>query len=274
MKFLKPQSFVWLFLCLILIPNVHLRSEVLPPTSQPSAARVIHVVVALCDNRYQGIVPVPANLGNGDDLENNLYWGAAYGVKSFFKKSPDWVLLSQTTTSASFLLERLLFKHKKENVFLIADAYRGQEIQKAVSVFLMFSAGQHPSSISTVLDGKSITISGGGHADLVVYVGHDGLMDFTLSDLPKKSTDKKKQAIILACLSKTFFNTPLRETGAHPLLWTNGLMAPEAYVLKAAIDGWLKNEDGEKIRKRASTAYHVYQKCGLKAAMNLFATGW
>ena len=28
--------------------------------------RVIHVLVALCDNENQGIVPVPASLGNGE----------------------------------------------------------------------------------------------------------------------------------------------------------------------------------------------------------------
>ena len=50
--------------------------------------------------------------------------------------------------------------------------------------------------------------------------------------------------------------------------------APEAYTLKAAVDGWILNEDGEKIRRRAAEAYHKYQKCGLKGALNLFATGW
>lgn len=48
--------------------------------------KVVHVVVALCDNKYQGIVPVPAMIGNGQDPSNNLYWGAAYGVKTFMKK--------------------------------------------------------------------------------------------------------------------------------------------------------------------------------------------
>lgn len=44
-------------------------------------ARIVHVFVALADNKNQGIVPVAAKLGNGEDAEYNLYWGAAYGVK-------------------------------------------------------------------------------------------------------------------------------------------------------------------------------------------------
>ncbi len=51
-------------------------------------------------------------------------------------------------------------------------------------------------------------------------------------------------------------------------------MAPEAYVLKAALDGWLVRESGEQIRKRAATAYNQYQRCGPNAALRLFASGW
>ena len=49
---------------------------------QRGAPVVVHVVVALCDNEHQGIVPVPATLGNGQDPRNNLYWGALYGVRT------------------------------------------------------------------------------------------------------------------------------------------------------------------------------------------------
>jgi hypothetical protein len=51
-------------------------------------------------------------------------------------------------------------------------------------------------------------------------------------------------------------------------------MAPEAYVLSAAIDGWANKESDEAVRARAAAAYHKYQNCGLKAANRLFVTGW
>ena len=34
----------------------------------------ISVIVSLVDNASQGIVPVPAKIGNGDDPHGNLYW--------------------------------------------------------------------------------------------------------------------------------------------------------------------------------------------------------
>ena len=55
-----------------------------------ASPRVVHVFVALADNQHQGIIPVPPALGNGQDPQRNLYWGAAYGVKTYFKASEDW----------------------------------------------------------------------------------------------------------------------------------------------------------------------------------------
>ena len=72
--------------------------------------RVVHVFVALADNQHQGIVPVPPALGNGSDPQHNLYWGAAYGVKTFFKASDEWQLSScgrGTTLSWIFRFHRL-----------------------------------------------------------------------------------------------------------------------------------------------------------------------
>ena len=50
--------------------------------SAPETTRTIHVFVALCDNKHQGIIPVRDELGDGDKPRWNLYWGALYGVKS------------------------------------------------------------------------------------------------------------------------------------------------------------------------------------------------
>jgi hypothetical protein len=83
-----------------------------------------------------------------------------------------------------------------------------------------------------------------------------------------------RDAIILACVSKGYFATGLRASGAYPLLWTTGLMAPEAYTLKSALDGWIAGENNEDIRNRAAGAYDKYQKCGFRAAHKLLTSGW
>src|SRR5262245_29760556 len=105
--------------------------------SQPAkrnSGKLIHVLVALCDNEFQGIVPVPARIGNGDDPGNNLYWGARFGVKTFFKRAGDWKLIAESRNPRAPILERLVFKHQTKDIYLIADAYRGREIKRCVEI--------------------------------------------------------------------------------------------------------------------------------------------
>jgi hypothetical protein len=246
------------------VPNT--QPEKAPVNSSP----VIHVFVALADNVNQGIVPVSATLGNGDNAATNLYWGAAFGIKTFFSRSKDWELVSVTRNPSETILERCIFKHRRTAQHMIADAYRGKEISQTTIDFLEAAAGKPGEK----LNAGNVEFHTGGSADLVAYIGHNGLMDFNLNSHPQRRDERERRAIILACASKSFFSTALKETGATPLLWTTNLMAPEAYVLSAAIDGWIKKENDEQIRLRAAEAYNKYQNCGIRGARALFATGW
>jgi hypothetical protein len=242
-----------------------------------NSATVIHVFVALCDNVNQGIVPVSASLGNGEDPLRNLYWGAAFGVKAFFAKNKDWELVSaqsKSSKSPTVVLDRVIFKRRGREAFLVAEAYRGSYIEQATQDFLAAASGVPGETVDVSYGNKSATLHLEGSANLIAYIGHDGLMDFPLRSFPKKRDNEKRDAIILACASKNYFTEPLRSTGARPLLWTTNLMAPEAYILSAAIDGWLNNETDEQVRLRAAKAYNLYQHCGRRSANRLFATGW
>jgi hypothetical protein len=242
--------------------------------AQTSGLRTVHVFVALADNQHQGIVPVPAKLGNGEDAERNLYWGSAYGVKTFFGRSPDWQRIRCGEKPKAEILERCVFKHRTANVYLVADAYRGIEIRQAILDFLDSAAGDGADTINLAEAGDAVKLPIRGGANLVAYIGHDGLMDFQLSRFPQKKNEVHRDAVVLACASKQFFAEPVRASGAYPLLWTTGLMAPEAYTLKSALDGWIAGEGNEQIRDRAAGAYDKYQKCGVRAAHRLFASGW
>lgn len=228
-----------------------------------------HVFVALCDNKYQGIVPVPAKIGNGQDPSNNLYWGAMYGVKTYFKNSKDWTLVKSSKLN-DVILERLVFKHKTKNFYLIADAYDGKEIKKTTTDFLYSSSGQEKDTLQ--IDGKTVGIK--GNANLISYIGHDGLMDFELNDDFKNEDKTKRDVIILACYSKRFFGPLLEDANVNPLVWSSNLMAPEAYILHDALAGYLNEETNNEIQNRAALAYSKYQKCSLKAAKNLLITCW
>lgn len=239
-------------------------------STRMDAQRVIHALVALCDNVNQGIVKVPAALGNGQDTNGNLYWGAAYGVRSWFSKSKEWKRMEKVAVPNAHVLERIIWKHTTEDAYLVADAYDGAYIQQATRDLLGF-AGGHDASTVTV-NGRKLQVGGG--ADLIAYCGHDGLMDFAPPTMRGAMNSAHRDVIILACISKRFFAAPLKSTGATPLLWSTGLMAPEAYTLDAALQGWIRREDAQRVRERAAQAYAKWQKCSADASRKLLVSGW
>ena len=185
-------------------------------------------------------------------------------------RSKDWVLMSSQKSPKKHILERVLFKHNTTNTYLLAEAYDGNYIKQTTIDFLESSAGNNPEVIS--LDGLELNF--GGHSNMVVYMGHDGLMEFDVAGNFKSFQDHERDVIILACVSKEYFRPYILDTKANPLVWSTGLMSPEAYTLKASIDGWIFKETSFQIRERAAQAYHKYQKCGIRGARNLLVTGW
>lgn len=229
----------------------------------------IHVMVALCDNQYQGIVKVPKAIGNGQDPDNNLYWGCGYGIRTYFRKGADWKLIKQYKMQGH-IMERLVFKHKTQNYYLVADAYNGKNIKQCTIDFLNACAGEQTDTIHV---GKE-TIKMQGHSSLIAYIGHNGLMDVSLPNTFKNTDGKKRDAIILACASKQYFAPYLKSANAYPLVWTTNLMCPEAYTLYDAIGSYIRGENNTQVQNSAAAAYSKYQKCSLKAAKRLLATGW
>jgi hypothetical protein len=142
--------------------------------AQEPALRTVHVFVALADNQSQGIIPVPAKLGNGEDPERNLYWGSAYGVKTFFTRSGDWERIDCADKPKVEILERCVFRHRVANVYLVADAYRGREIRQAVLDFLSSASGDDPGTLSVPAASGNVKLPIRGGANLVAILATTG----------------------------------------------------------------------------------------------------
>ena len=241
---------------------------------------VVHVVVALCDNKHQGIVPVPASLGNGQDAAHNLYWGAAYGVRTFLsRRDSGWKKVADLESDRPEILDKIVLSDTisrgslRVPVYLVAEAWDGREMRAAVQRFFTLAAGRE-SEVIELRESSGTTITAGGRAHLVIFVGHNGLMDFTPpSTAENDSTAPARSAMVLACASDYYFGKRLTRAGAHSLLLTTGLMAPEAYTLNAAVRSWVAGKSADEVRESAAEAYDRYQKCGIKAARRLFTTG-
>jgi hypothetical protein len=251
---LKPQSY---------------DPELANNTDFDSTYQTIHIFVALCDNKYQGIVPVPKAIGNGQDPNNNLYWGCGYGIRTYFKKSKEWKFLRSQKIDST-LMERIVFKHVSKKFYLVADAYNGKEIEKCTREFFQSTAGIIKDTIQ--LSDRTIGIH--GNSSLCAYIGHYGLMDFRIDETYASADGKVRDAIILACVSKKYYAYHMEQAKARPLVWTTNFMAPEAYTIHDALTGYVLGETSEQIRSRAAAAYSRFQNCSVKAARGLLVSGF
>lgn len=238
---------------------------------------VVHVVVALCDNANQGIVPVPEHLGNGQDPSTNLYWGALYGVRTHFPRAAGWTRVDAQSPNDGRILERVVFFASLQRdevqvpVYVVADAWDGAYIREALQAYLRLAAGDSVEVAGVVHEARRRELIAGGAAHMLAYVGHNGLMEHTVqSPVPSTENSPARSAVVLACLSQYYFLEHLLVAEAQPLLLTKGLMAPESYTLDAAIRAWVGEGTTAAVIEAAAQAYHRYQRCGLRGARGLF----
>jgi hypothetical protein len=213
--------------------------------------RQIHVFVALADNASQGIAPVPAKIGNGDDADENLYWGSSEGFKSIFGRSKAWKLEKTEANPTPEILERRSYRHAARDCILIAEAWRGKNIHQCLESFF-----------ASLRDRRS---------DLTAFIGHNGLMDAPVAVSVLDASVKSTDAIILCCISGNYFKPHLAALKARPVLTTEQLMYPGSFLLRDALEVWLRQGSRPEIRMAAARAYAANQSISVKAAAGVFS---
>ena len=278
------MGLISIFLCFLLnlscsnetsMPPISPELNIIKADSVKELTVVIHTVVALCDNKNQGIVKVPEALGNGQEPKNNLYWGAMYGLKTYLTKKENWEKIYTEPDPAENILEEIiLFKNYKANgknikAYLIAEAWDGKYIEDAIEQFLNYSNGLNVKECHIQHGGQVINIRSGGSANMLIYIGHDGLMEFDVDKPEDFGGNIPEFVSVFACKSRKYFRDKIHLPKDRLLLLTNGYMAPEAYSPAAAINQYVSGHH-DKIHQSVAEAYDKYQKCGLKGAKNLF----
>jgi hypothetical protein len=236
---------------------------------------VAHVVVALCDNIHQRIVPVPIQLGRGNQPKSNLYWGAMYGVKGFFSRQKHWQPIHVNKPLREHVLDQVAYstkvnrKGQETTLIVYAEAWRGSKIKHAIQHYLESLAGQHPETLEIQFQNTTRSIGIASQANLISYIGHNGLMDFDLKT-PEGKESPGLPSITLACKSEEYFRPHFQALNTQGLITTTGLMAPEAYTLEAALIKWAEGKNTESVHEASAAAYADYQKANIQWARRLF----
>lgn len=221
------------------------------PCAVQAAPKQVRVYIALCDNKTQGIVPVGAKIGDGDDPDSNLYWGCSDGFGAFFRQSKKWKVAKLEKDVSHAVLRRMTLDHGDGEIHLIAEAYRGSEMKQCLKDFEAAAASKQ--------------------FDLVAYIGHNGLMDFPDLEAPRKVEGNDTEVMVLCCMSEAYFGNRLRALGCKPLLMTRQLMYPGSFLLHAGLEKWKSGGKQSEIRAAAAEAYAKNQKISVRAAMGVFA---
>jgi len=178
-------------------------------------------------------------------------------------------VLSVTKVDTLVVIERAVFRHRTANVMLVADAYRGKYIWQSLYDFI-FVLSNTPIKNQVVKISEN-EISAGLNASLVIFLGHNGLMDFQFEEYPPLEKEKVKDCIVLCSKSRQYFSPIIKKYNANTVLLTEQLMYPGAMVLEAAIEGWIKGENKEMIRIRAAESYAKNQGISVKSAKGIFS---
>lgn len=219
-------------------------------TTAWAAPKKVAVFVALCDNATQGIIPVSARIGDGNKPEDNLYWGCTDGFSGCFRASKAWKIQRKELPNDKRIFERLIYLHESGNIELTAEAWRGSEIKACLTAFEMaLTSGKH---------------------DLCAYVGHNVLMDGQVAP-PAVKAEKPCDAIVLCCMSESYFKERLTGLGVKPVLLTTQLMYPGSFILRDSLPLWAKDSSLSDIRQSAAAAYARNQKISQKSAAGVFA---
>lgn len=226
--------------------------------SAESLSLKARVFVSLADSVNQGIGDVPKALGNGQDARNNLYWGALYGVKTYFNRSSNWNVRSVQPASSNVLDAIVISPKYNPEIQIHAEAWDGAHQRKTVRALYRTLANPDDEN------------------SLVVFVGHNALMDVFAPVLPitapivNANKARNRKAAVLACNSADYFSDFIRTAGVENYVMTHGLMAPEAYVLEGVFTAWMAGLGANVARENAAKQYSKYQKIPLRNSQRLF----
>ncbi len=236
---------------------------------------VVHVTVALCDNKQvdcgSGIAGRPGN------LSHNLYWGAIFGARRFLDRKQSAFRRISVGPVDDVVLERAVYRRwvaakqwriartQPVEQIVVLDAVHGEAIDRAVSGFW-----------SRATAGGDIGFADGDverrvRPHIAGYVGHNRLMDGLSLPKVEAGLERAVPSFVLACHSESYFSGSLRRAGSRPLVMTRALMAPEGYVLEAVLTAIGDGVDEKEMRRRAVAAYAKWQRLSPGVASGIFA---
>lgn len=229
--------------------------------------------VALADRDRRDLAPVAGRFGDGDDPLTNQYWGALYGLETYFANKPGWTRLYADAGDGLEVVRRVVFRARSEpseawatrsvdqpfDLYVLALAWRGSVMTAAMRQALVDALTDDPVTLEVA--GKPVIFRGG--SDIVGYVGQNPLLerrDRVFAGLAARG-DRGPVGVFFACWkSAVHLHRDTVERGLYPMLFVHQQIVPEAYLIEGLLRALLSGELGDGLTAGAAVEYARYQK--------------
>ena len=224
---------------------------------------VVDVQVALCDSSI--IACGSRTLGDGDDLEHNLYWATDGGLRGWFeRRGSPWRRVARSGRDGD-VLETVTYERR----FAPAGAWARRGV-KAPFVVRVVAHAWRGRAIDGALDRfVHELVTDEGDARVVAYVGHNGWMDRETLSWPTGGT-RVKGFVAIACLTRDYLARALSSPAHVPLLLTRDLLFAGSHALDGAISAFARGGTAADLRLGAARAYAAGEKKPLARVQTLF----
>ncbi len=230
---------------------------------------VVQVHTPLCSNdliRCGG-----HGLGDGDDVDRNLYWASSGGMRGWFeRRGSGWTEVARRRFDGGDVLEEVAWRRRVEpgpawrrrgverafEVVVVADAWRGEAIDAADDAYAADLFGAAPRAVA--LDDGTV-VQAGGAAQVVAYVGHNHWMalrePYDWGRFAARGGGPPKGTIAIACLSADWLGAAVAARSRVPLVMTRDLLFAGAHSFDGAVRAFADGAPLAGLRAAAARAY-------------------
>ncbi len=250
---------------------------------------VIQAHVALCSNEV--IRCGGHGMGDGDDLERNLYWATSGGTRGWLsRRGSDWKEVAHMASENANVLEIRVWQRRVTpdarwarfglkrpfDVYLVAEAWRGSAIDEALEHWVTDLHGDEARVVRyTTPTGAAIELRAGAAAHVVAWVGHNRLMDRPPYDW-KAAAEKggaptvPRGVVAMACYTQPYLAGVLSGPARVPLFMTGDFVYAGTHALDGVVDALTRAAPYAEIRRAGAQRYALGQKKEAGRVMSAF----
>ena len=241
----------------------------------------VTVHVALADKRRGG---TPTKFGDGDKPEENLYWGARFGVETFLTQAGGWRRAYADDGDGGQILRRVVLHRRTESapaweargvtrpfdVYVLANAWRASAVTAAMAQPLRDALGAKPVRLTV----EGVDLEFGAGSVMSGYVGPNGMEDGyqdPFAELAAGPAGRQMGVFYVSAMSAVYLHRPVIDHGLYSVLFVRRAVVPEAYVLAGVLESLAAGELDEGFVEAAAAQYVSHQKnCTPQQARFLF----